>query len=1275
MAWLPGNRRPHDLVARARLLAGEVQRPCFLTGGPLSMHRTRLSRSTLGLWLVLTSFLVVSCWDDESTPTGPSAAPVDTTRRDTSKIDTSKKDTAKKDTTKVDTSKTIVGPASSDSLAAGQKSKDLQLGGAVGAGLSVTWVKFQATSGHTYTFTTLPRGQATAQVFLLLGPDTLAQVANPLVADSVVFPSLRAGTHLVRVVGPSGTKIGLKVGENTLLPLYFEGADSYEPDNDTKHATVWDLKFPATQRRTTHFAGAVDTDMIRLSLDSGTTLTVAAQGTSTLPRLGRPTTTLLDAQGKELTWNEKQEGIWTYASFQARTAFVRLVGSRSTDPYNVTISSSPGLPATAVLADAYEPDSTVALAPRIPLDTIGLQRTLHGDVKTQDADLVRFHADSGTLVLLRVESPNLPSLELHSVDGIRQILRDSVSSGRKAVKFWLFACARSADYALKIQGSAAVAYRIAATATAGLPTWTVKPDSLEPDDSRSRAIRLKSEELYFERNLPDKDEDLYAMDVDSGTVWSASLQLAGSKATGSVRARVLDADSVEVDAFSTSGTERNVWSRQFVRAGRYYLSLTGVGSLDVRYYLHSVAAQGTDPLEPDSSRPTARALATDGGWLSRSLHPMDEDWMKVQVRASNRVTFHLERSSNLASLGFHLYGTETGNQNETPMGYFWCQNSNSDSLSIFAPSDTTLYFRVHADNLSTTFTNWTYRIRARMEPVASDALEPDQSKTAARVLTPDTAWLRRNLFPGDQDWMAIDVPANKIVHFQATEPAFSRTSSVSATIFGADGALLVGNWGGTERSYYVAKPSRFLVNIAADTSVRSVVDYGFRAWLQDYPDAFEPDNPIAQAVALALDSSLQTRISFPNDSDWIRVPWSAMGIRSVQLTAEYGRGKAFGIYRANGALVKSVSTSDAEKPVVIAGLDDTATYFLFVPPSSTYQPYTARGWIKSDPDTLEKYDTPQTALWLGKDSIVRFAWSHDTDYFRYHLEPGRQVLLRTIGCNTPMFSRSGIAGPWDGTVRPFQVATATDLLVRVTGWPNSTGFDRYSIRVDTFALDTSLRYSSASRSLRLPADSVERKLTNSYEDTVWVKIPLSASGTTVRVSSSNSVQFNLFRQDSTLLGGAYNSAIDGFGPPDSVVLVRLDPLKSTNESKLAVFSILAYPMTNDLFEPDSGRAEARLPDASQELSGTLVWNDEDWFRLPDLGSAQWTLESLTDTRFSMEYAFYSANGDSLSGATIRGAVTPASVPVPATASLGYVRLHATPNLFRSLPYRIRLAKP
>lgn len=1232
------------------------------------MFRFRLSHLALLLF-----FVFASCWDDESTPTGPSPAPVDTTRRDTSKSDTSRKDA-----TKVDTARKIVGPALSDSLATGQKSKDLQLGGTVGAGLSVTWVKFQGTSGHTYTFTTLPRGKATAQVYLLVGPDTLAQVANPLMADSVVYPCLRAGTHLVRVTGPAGTKLELKVGENTLLPLYFEGADSYEPDNDVRHATVWDLKSPASQRRTTHFAGAVDTDMIRLSLDSGTTLTVAAQGTSTLPRLGRPTTTLLDAQGNELTWNEKQEGIWTYASFQARTAFVRLVGSRSTDPYNVTISSSPGLPATAVLADAFEPDSNVALAPRLPPDTIGLQRTLHGDVKTQDVDLVRFHADSGALVVLRMESANMPVVVLHSVQGVRQILRDSVPPSQKALKFWMFACIRSADYTLTIQGGTAVAYRIAATATAGLPAWTVKPDSLEPDDSRTRAIVSKAGETGWRRSLTKEDVDWYSVDVDSGTVWTLGLQSGASGSGSQIDAYLFDADSVMVGLFSSTQRSSGLWSHQFVRSGRFFLRLTGdpsFGNMQTAYDLQSLVALGTDPLEPDSSRPTARTLATDGGWVSRSLHPMDEDWMKVQVRASSRVTFHLERSSNLASLGFHLYGAETGNQNETPIGYFWCQNSNSDSLSIFAPSDTTLYFRVHADNLSTTFTNWTYRIRARMEPVAMDALEPDQTKIAARVLTPDTAWLRRNLFPGDQDWMAIDVPANKIVHFQATEPAFSRTSSVSATIFGADGALLVGNWGGTERSYYVAKPSRFLVNIAADTSVRSVVDYGFRAWLQDYPDAFEPDNPIAQAVALPLDSSLQTRISFPNDSDWIRVPWSAMGIRSVQLTAEYGRGKAFGIYRANGALVKSVSTSDAEKPVVIAGLDDTATYFLFVPPSSTYQPYTARGWIKSDPDTLEKYDTPQTALWLGKDSIVRYAWSHDTDYFRYHLEPGRQVIFRGIGCNTPMFSRSGIAGAWEGTVRPFQVATATDLLVRVTGWPNSTGFDRYSIRVDTFALDTSMRYSSASRSLRLPADSVERKLTNSYEDTVWVKIPLSASGTTVRVSSSNSVQFNLFKQDSTLLGGAYNSVLQGIGPSDSVVLVRLDPLKSTNESKLAVFSILAYPMTNDLFEPDSGRAGARLPDASQELSGTLVWNDEDWFRLPDLGAGDWKLESLTDTRFYIEYTFYSAQGDSLSCALIAGAVSPENIPVPAQANQGYLRLHATPNLSRSLPYRMRLVKP
>lgn len=1168
------------------------------------------------LCMALVAVVVVSCWDDESAPTGPGAPAIDTTRRDTSKTDTSRKDAAKKDTTKVDTSKTIVGPASSDSLAPGQKSKDIQLGGVVGAGKSVTWVKFQGTSGHTYTYTYLPRGQGTLQVYLLNGKDTLAQVSTPRTGDSIVFPCTRAGTYLVRVVGPSGTKPTLKVGENDILPMYVVSGDGFEPDYDTAHASTWDFKNP-TQYHTTHYTGVMDTDWVRIPVDSGTTLTLDLEGTFTMvPSIGRPQADLFEKDGQPTRWNGGN-GNWTLAVFHTRVVYLRLCGSDTISmPYSLSISAKSGFPATAFLPDPYEPDQTRDKAATLGFDTSGQSRTLHGDERTDDVDWLRFQADSGTLYRVRVDTRNSeghPPVDLLSKDGIRQILSDSLLDRWGASHSWAFACTRSADYFLRVQGGIATPYQLRLTANKGLPGWTAIPDSLEPDDTRAQAVALKKGELSFHRTITSGDVDWYVLEVDSGTIWSLRLHNDGTGSTNRIRGAVFDADSALVGTFEAQAKDEEIWSHQFPRSGKFHLSLTGAprdGLLQIPYDLESYVVTGMDPDEPNESRSTATKIMADGSWRTRWLHPLDEDWLELHPQASSRVTLSIERSSALAQLGLIAYDSRWGGGNEVPIGSFWSQSGNVDSISFLVEKDTVMYLDVVAGNVTSAFTNWSYRIRARAEPVSPDGLEPDQTKTDAMVVPSDSSWIRRNLYPGDQDWMAIDAPAGMIVRMEVRSPALRSNPKLNAKVVTPAGTEQ-GLWS-DNRSYSLrtSQAGRYWVQLYMEPLAPTVTDYDVRLWLENYRDAFEPDDDISQAKSLPMDSSSQPHWLMLGDTyDWIQVPSCGRARRFVRLKESY-QGMPFECRRTDGSLVKSYNASEALEGVLLANTQDTSVYWLRV--SSPYATeYVVRGWIVADPDPFEPSDSPLLAPLLSAAPTNRWITWGDTDQFRIHLDPGQSVGLVASGkVQWTLYSASGAKVDNElARGRYHQAGSAEDYLLKVLPSSNSTAFQPYSMSLVPMTVDTSVRHSTRSEAIVIDqADSTLRSALTSYSDTVWYRIHLDPGQNAVLQARSPG-RIAVFTQDQKRLRDSLGSLfLFHRAGSDTALYVGFVPRRDTFQ--LMPISLRVSQRLEDAYEPDNSTASAASIDSGVWQERVLMENDTDFIRLPEAPEGtRWSLQA------------------------------------------------------------------
>ncbi|HNY32038.1 MAG TPA: hypothetical protein PKO15_14230 [Fibrobacteria bacterium] len=1174
----------------------------------------------------LAAFFVVSCWDDESSPTAPQVPPVDTTHRDTTRGDTGKADTAKKDTTgkdtaKVDTSSKVVGPAGSDSLAPGQKSKDLQLGGVVGSGKSATWVRFQGTSGHTYTLTALPRGQATIQVFLVLGSDTLAQVATPLVGDSVVFPCLRAGTHVAKLIGPAGTKLTLKVGENNLIPMYFEGADSWEPDNDTAHALTWNLNSDASQRRTTHFAGAVDTDMIRLVLDSGTTLTVTANGTYSLPDLGRPSASLVAVDGSELAWSEKPKGTWTHASFQARTAYLRLEGSTSTNPYTVSAKATPGLPSGALLQDSLEPDGALGQGPVITTDSTPIQRNLHGYVMSEDVDRFRLSADSGTVYHITVQGNTKPQLEVTTVGGIRQAIHDSSAVSIDA-RTWSFLCQKSGEYSLAVRAPDAVVYRIVCVARKAKPAWATQPDSFELDDTRDRAVDLGSGPRRITRQLVQNDVDWHSVKVEAGQTWVVFLEFK----TGSAIPEIYDADSVRLEGFP-AGFGDKVFSRRFGKAGTYYLRLVGHNErwgTPSEYTLVSQVGTSTgDVGEPDDSVNQAVEVSVDGQWIGRTSRLGDQDWMKVHVPAGNQLRLWLEAPvpGSVISVSLEMRDPKDPLVNWGPYAQV-APNMPRDSAQLSCPRDTTVLLQVKGVS-GETLLDAPYRIRMSLFPIHQDPLEPDDNPIP--TIPADSTWIVRELHEGDVDRMSVPVKANQACTFRVEgvdDKDWTADKYVEVDLFGVDSKRIAWLNVSEPRSIFNRQDGNFTLKVAAPSGFTGSYPYRVSAHCRAVPDSMEPDEGKSKAVDLPYDSLVRLRHVIDGDQDWMRLPPAPGKVRYLQFASDTRSGYfGWNLFREDSSVVSMRIQSMAQTGIIpgagayqilVGDLSDTNTYYLGARMGSTKDEarYGVRAWTISDPDPFEGQDAPATAPLLTPSSITRWISKGDTDFFRLHLEPGQAVRPRSTGnVAWSLLSKTGAWADRDllrGVL--LQSDTAVDYLVKVLPTKDSAVFQPYSMALDAMPFDTSVRHVRRATAVPVASpDGILRSALTSYADTMWFRVHMD-SGRSVRFAAHSQGRIVLRSQDSVrYLDSLGSMSLFYMSTKDTCFYVGFPP--RTDSLQLRPVSVVVSNDFRDAYEPDDSPATAVAIDSGVWQERILMVGDTDFIQMPaGPDSTRWSVD-------------------------------------------------------------------
>lgn len=1124
-----------------------------------------------------------------------------------------------------DTQKVVPG---SDSLKAGADSLRIQLNGTQGT--AITYIRFDAASGTTYNFQLAPRGTFRLKV-LRLDPDSTPQVTTTRVADSVVFPCTNSGTYLLEVTGPAGKTPLLKVARNKILPLYFIGADSFEFDNRISYAKPYDFA-QGKQARSSHYAGLLDTDWVKVELDSGRTYPISVQGTgSSRSDLGRPEVALFAADGSPKTLLGGS-GTYSIASFRKESVYLRL---RPADTVSVTYSLSvgnvAGLPARAIVPDAFEPDDLPANATRLATDTLGALRTLHGDSLTTDRDNFLFDADSGTRYTIRIDASAVPGLELASAQGVAQALRVVGDSAKSAIRE--FSCTRSGRYVLTVAGVVATSYRVRLLAQKGL-VWFAEPDTFEPDDSIATAVKVPGGRATYDRNLVSGDVDWFSISADSGQVGTFALFDSVPSGAYAIQWSMIDAQGRVVRDETVLGRARGIWSWYFARKETIHILVQRTSKKDTSlrqaYSLQTELAANDDPFEIDGSRSAAWNIPLDSAARTRSVTVSDTDWIRLRIPAGSRLDLEFKSvaTPGIEWCTFDLASTsrflETGTSSLS-----WP----TSGISLYSPRDTEFLVRVLPKSPSSG--SIPYTVRAASGAMAPDRYEPDETSAAAVVLPLDTHWVARNLFPGDEDWVAYDVPAGSFASFQVLPTDWSDYGAFSAKVLGPDGTNQLINWDGTRFSIPVTVPGRYRMHFSATPDCGTVKSYSFRASVVPYPDAFEPDDRLSTAKDLAMDSSASRHASFTNDEDWIRVRPKAGALRFVSLSTESGATLGFEIRKADSSLYSGKTSLGLNKAIQLGSDGDTNTYFIRVLPKfvdrNTWTAYTVRGWMVGDPDTLEATDSPSRALAITGTEIVRALSIHDTDLFRVHLEAGQAVQVDWTTLSTLRWTVLGGQKPWDylfdGVLR---AETATDFLVAAVDPYWTTGYERYSIKCHPIPMDTSVRHQGVSTAIRMRSDSTPKVLANAYHADTWVAIPLRAGvAYTVGLQADvPKVRYALFRQDSSLVAEFTDSVSTAIPPgTDTMAYLRIGSVPASGSMAPVRASIVAFPMANDRYEPDSTMALGAVLPFDSVQQHVLVLGDTDWISGPVLSKSYlFDVEIRTSAR-AVWVSMYDGTGD------------------------------------------------
>ncbi len=844
------------------------------------------------------------------------------------------------------------------------------------------WVRFSATAGTTYVIETLNLAQASDTVLELYNGSGTRLAYNDdyggTLASRISWIAPSSGTFFVKVRHYRSSAYGAATAYDLRVSTATITGDSYEPDN-TQSAARSIAVNGAPQTHTFHIPG--DQDWVYFDATAGAaylieTFNLAAGNDTVLE--------LYNSSGTLLAFNDDYNGLASrigYTSPATQRLYVKVrhyssIAGGTHLRYDLRVTATAG-----ASPDGYEPDNTSAEARSITPGSLDVPYTSnHNFHVAGDQDWVRFTAVAGGFY--RLETANLESRAdtvISLFNSSLTLLAEDDDSGEGLASRLNWFAPADGTYYLRVRhyssniGGEQTGY----TLRVGAYYTPATADEYEPDNTLATARQIIVGGSAQSHNFHVAgDQDWVYFDASNGVEYTITTSDLGTRA-----------DTV-LELYDGSGTRlaynddysglasRIVWRSP--TNGRFYVKVrqfnANVFGANTDYRL-SVASALADAYEPDDSRDAARPITVGGAAQRHNFHRTgDQDWLFFNATAGS--SYRIE-TLNLASCSDTVL--ELYNSSGTLLAY------NDDGgggwasrIDWTAPSGGNFYVKVRHYSSSVYGACTAYDVRVIEIGSGGDSYEPDNTLATARPIIVGGPAQRHNFHvAGDYDWVYFDVTAGNSYRMRTFN--LGSCSDTVLELYDGAGVRLAYNddySGFASRIDYQATSNArlyLMVRHYRPSANGACTQYDLDVTQTSIsPDAYEPDDTIAQARPFVVNSSGQNRnFHTTTDVDW--VSFSAIaGTTYTIYTYDLGSqaDTVLELYNSSGTLLAYNDDYIGWSSRIVWTATASGTYFVKIRPfgstggrpASTYEFRIVSGTALNDTDVTISSFAPQTTV-------------------------------------------------------------------------------------------------------------------------------------------------------------------------------------------------------------------------------------------------------------------------------------------------------------------------
>lgn len=538
--------------------------------------------------------------------------------------------------------------------------------------------------------------------------------------SSVLHRVGKTGDYRLRVVRASTAT------SSYTLSIRPEANDSLEPNDSSSQATR--LRTDSTVVRGVISIG--DLDHFRMSTVPGRKYVVYGGSR--------------DYSDVELTGNPRGTLLGSYSGYSGKaglvfeaTDTVSWILVRPGISLGTTSRMSYALAAVEFVEDSLEPDDSYAKAAPISVDSSVQSRTLSlGNtdnlriaVRKNLVYTVFMSSDADVAVLVKGNDTAAASLSTTTIYSTSPRIYTFSPKADGTVYFRFTTTQLSAKY------------RVAVTESGH--------DEFEPDESLSSSPEIKvgadPVKRYFSFY---RDPDWFKFQADSGRFYNLSLPRNDGE---SVTFEFYGADSVKVPSSQSKMLDGSSASFLCTKSGVYHVRMYPYDSGAYTAKL-SVAdtASWSDVYENDNLYSLASPMSTDGVFRRMLLSYGNEDWVKFPVDSGDALSVAVINSSNY-EFSLRLHATDSV-ANVGSFTVLTSGNGSNDTSYATVVAKSNGWIRARLSTNSGMLQS--YAISATILP--KDSLEPDSVMALAATVPTDSSVIHRNIWNGDNDWMAFD---------------------------------------------------------------------------------------------------------------------------------------------------------------------------------------------------------------------------------------------------------------------------------------------------------------------------------------------------------------------------------------------------------------------------------------------------------------------------------------------------------------------------------------